>query len=150
MGPVLMDVPADPQVLFLVRCIVARLAEKASLEEDRRSRLIQAVDEACTNIIRHGYGGPSENRISMRFILTMDALEIEIRDFAPFPDPEALRPRDLGEMRPGGLGLHFILAGADEVKYEVPEDGKGCLLRLSVRRPPMEVSDEDKDRRTGP
>jgi|YNPNPStandDraft_1061719.scaffolds.fasta_scaffold10411_2 anti-sigma regulatory factor (Ser/Thr protein kinase) len=149
-GPVLLDIPADPHVLFLVRAVVERLAKKAGLEEDRINRLVQAVDEACTNIIRHGYGGPSHERISMRLLWSGETLEVQIRDFAPFPDPEALRPRDLGEVRPGGLGLHFILAGADEVKYEVPEDGRGCLLRLIVRSSPREVHDEDQDGRDSP
>ncbi len=129
-GPVVMEIPGDPAALFLVRCLVERLGRQLGFPEERVMRLTQAVDEACSNVIRHGYGGKSQERISLCFSFSGERLEVQIRDFAPPPDPSKLTPRDLGELRPGGLGLHLIRAGADEVHYEEVPGGKGCLLRL--------------------
>lgn len=135
-GPVMMEIPGDPAALFLVRCMVERLARQLGFSEHRVTRLTQAVDEACSNVIRHGYGGRTQERILLRFLVSKERLEIQIRDFAPAPDPSQLKPRDLRELRPGGLGLHLIRAGADEVSYEPYEGGRGCLLRLILIRDP--------------
>lgn len=133
-GPVIMEIPGDPAALFLVRCLVERLAGELGFPQERVMRLTQAVDEACSNVIRHAYGGRSQERISLRFTFSGERLEVQVRDFAPAPDPSKLKPRDLGELRPGGLGLHLIRAGADEVYYEEVPGEKGCLLRLVLFR----------------
>lgn len=133
-GPVVMEIPGDPAALFLVRCVVERLARQLGFQEERVFRLTQAVDEACSNVIRHAYGGPSRERISICFTFSEQRLEVQVRDFAPAPDLSKLTPRDLKELRPGGLGLHLIRAGADEVHYEEVPGGRGCLLRLVLFR----------------
>lgn len=130
----LLEIPGDPAVLFLVRCLVERLARQLGFQEQRVMRLTQAVDEACSNVIKHAYGGRSRERISLRFSFSEQCLEVQIRDFAAAPDPSKLTPRDLGELRPGGLGLHLIRAGADEVHYEEVPGERGCLLRLVLFR----------------
>ncbi len=133
-GPVLMEIPGDPRALFLVRCLVERLTRHLGFPEERVIRLTQAVDEACSNVIRHAYGGRSQERISLKFSFCQERLEVQVRDFALPPEPSKLIPRDLGELRPGGLGLHLIRAGADEVHYEEVPGQKGCLLRLVLFR----------------
>jgi anti-sigma regulatory factor (Ser/Thr protein kinase) len=133
-GPVLVEIPADPGALFLVRCLVERLARQLGFLEERVIRLTQAVDEACSNVIRHAYGGRTQERILLSFLVSTQSLEVQVRDFASPPDPSKLTPRDLGEVRPGGLGLHLIRAGADEVHYESVPGQQGCLLRLVLFR----------------
>ncbi len=133
-GPILMEIPGDPAALFLVRSVVERLARQSGFSEQRVVRLTQAVDEACSNVIRHAYGGKSQERICLKFILSRERLEVHVRDFAWAPDLSKLVPRDLGEVRPGGLGLHLIRAGADQIHYEVVPGQKGCLLRLVLFR----------------
>jgi anti-sigma regulatory factor (Ser/Thr protein kinase) len=88
-----------------------------------------AVDEACTNVIRHAYGLRTDERIRLRFQVWEDRAEIQVRDSGMPPEAGQWNPRDLEEVKPGGLGLHFIRGAMDEVHYEAPEDG-GCLLRL--------------------
>jgi anti-sigma regulatory factor (Ser/Thr protein kinase) len=136
-GPILMEVPSDPAAMFLVRCLVERLAQRLCFSEEEVVRMTLAVDEACTNVIRHAYGNRSDQRILLRFLVLQDRLEVQVKDYGASPDPEALRPRDLNEVRPGGLGLHFIRKAMDEVHYEVPGEG-GCVLRLIKYRKPRE------------
>lgn len=135
-GPVVIQIPGDPKALFLVRCVVERLANALGFSEQRVIRLVQAVDEACSNVIKHGYGGPTRKPLTVTFLVSRERLEIQIQDLAPAPDPQSLIPRDLRQLRPGGLGLHLIRAGADEVSYEPNEGGTGCLLRLVINRDP--------------
>ena len=90
-----------------------------------------AVDEACTNIITHGYAGMDPGSVILSVELDEDRVQMAITDFgqpfepseAPVPDVEAAL-----EDRPmGGFGLYFIYQVMDEVAYETTEDGN-CLM----------------------
>jgi anti-sigma regulatory factor (Ser/Thr protein kinase) len=136
-GPVIVEVPSDPAALFLVRCVVERLTERMGFAREHVGRITLAVDEACTNVIRHAYRQRPGQRIVVRLEVSEDRLEIRIRDFGTPADPREMAPRDLGEIRPGGLGTHFIRCAMDEVHYESPAGGGG-LLRLVKYREPRE------------
>jgi anti-sigma regulatory factor (Ser/Thr protein kinase) len=117
---------------------VERLAKRMGYEETIVSQMILAVDEACTNVIRHAYGNSPDQRIVLTFHVKEDRLEIHVRDFGTPPDPERLRPRDLRELRPGGLGLHFIRKSMDEVHFEEARGGGGLLRLIKYRSPQTE------------
>ncbi len=128
-GPVVLEIPSDPASLFIARCLVERLTERLEFSRTEVERMVLAVDEACSNIIRHAYGNRKEERILLTFLVHPSHIEIRIRDFAPASDPREFKSRDLAELRPGGLGIHFIKSAMDEVAYECPEGG-GMLLRM--------------------
>ena len=96
------------------------------------------MGEACANVIRHAYEGRDTERIVLTFTIVPEGLEIRVRDFGPVSDPQTFKPRDLSEIRPGGLGLHFIRSAMDEIGYETPEGG-GMLLRMTKYRPREEA-----------
>ena len=98
-----------------------------------RDRLVLAVDEACTNVIRHAYGGECTRRIALHVARERDMLAFELRDQAPAVDPACLKPRDLSECRPGGLGLPFIDATMDDWTLEPAAEGQGNILRMHKR-----------------
>lgn len=129
-GPVRLDVPTDPACFFLVRCLVEKLALQLDFSREEVQRMVLAVDEACSNIVRHAYKNHRDQRFELTFSASADRLEIEIRDFASPTDPSTFTMRDPREVRPGGLGIHFIRSAMDEVRYEIPEGGGGMLLRL--------------------
>lgn len=129
-GPIVIDIPADPASLFLVRCLVEKLAQRMELSPEDAQGIILAVNEACTNIVRHVYGDRHEQRILLMFIVEVGRLEIHIRDFGPSADPETFASRDLKDVRPGGLGMHFIRGAMDEVHYETLAAHGGTLLKL--------------------
>ena len=45
------------------------------------------------------------------------------------PIPATFKGRDLDQIRPGGLGLHFIRSAVDRVEYDTPPGG-GMLLKM--------------------
>jgi len=139
-GPITLDIPTDPAALFLVRFLVERLTQRLEFPQDQVDRMVLAVDEACTNIIRHAYGSSLNERIILTFIVEPDQVEFRIRDFGLQANPENFKPRDLAEVQPGGLGLHFIRSAMDQVRYETPPDG-GTLLTMLKFRNRKEVSD---------
>jgi anti-sigma regulatory factor (Ser/Thr protein kinase) len=115
--------------MFIVRALVGKISERIGFEALETDRLILAVDEACTNVIRHAYGNSGDGRIVITFTLNLDNFEIMIRDFGKGADPATFKGRDLNQIRPGGLGLHFIKSAVDRVEYGTPPGG-GMLLKM--------------------
>jgi anti-sigma regulatory factor (Ser/Thr protein kinase) len=128
-GPVILDIPADPPAMFIVRALVDEISARIGFEAEETDKLVLAVDEACTNVIRYAYGDSGDGRIVITFSIGPDCFEIVIRDFGNSADPETFRGRDLNEIRPGGLGIHFMKSAVDKIEYHTPPGG-GTLLRM--------------------
>jgi serine/threonine-protein kinase RsbW len=92
-----------------------------------------AVDEACTNIISHGYEGMNPGSIILSLRLEPRRVVVQITDFGhPFEPYEPERPdiaasledgSSLGRETAGGFGLFFIYQTMDEIGYWTAEDG---------------------------
>jgi CheY-like chemotaxis protein/anti-sigma regulatory factor (Ser/Thr protein kinase) len=95
-----------------------------------------AVEEACTNIIEHGYPNDAPGPIRLSVEADAGQITITISDDAPVFDPAGAPPPDLSsdwQERPiGGLGWHFIRSMMDEVRY-VPGPRGGNILTLIKR-----------------
>jgi sigma-B regulation protein RsbU (phosphoserine phosphatase) len=114
------------------RVCAKRSMRRASVPE-LRDRLVLAVDEACTNVIRHAYCGNCDDTITLRLTRERDMLGFELRDEAPAVDPEKITTRDSATAVPGGLGVPFIRALMDDWQLEPGTDGKGNVLRMRKR-----------------
>ena len=92
-------------------------------EEDCRA-ITLAVDEAISNIIRHAYGGKLGGAIEIRLNQLYatnggkPGLEIVLLDRGAEPKPGALKGLPPGELRSGGLGLHFMRQSMDTVVHK--------------------------------
>jgi len=125
--------PACPDRLKLVRSLVLEAARMSGLCDASSRDLVIAVDEACQNVIRHAYCGDPEGKIILEFARTADSVVLKLRDFAPSADVEKIKPRDLDDIRPGGLGTHFIFKLMDEATFAPPLEGDGNLLKMVKR-----------------
>ncbi|MGE4062412.1 MAG: SpoIIE family protein phosphatase [Rhodospirillaceae bacterium] len=129
-------VPARPDRLKLIRAATEQAAHFVDAPEAWTFDLKMAVDEACQNIIRHAYKNrPDAGDIVLDFVRRGGVLEVDIMDFADPVDPDSIRPRDLSEVRPGGLGVHLIKSVCDEAKFLPPPPGVGNLFKLTKRLP---------------
>ncbi len=128
-------IDANPAYLCVTRSVVRNFGELVGLSTEDVDAVTLALEEAMTNVIRHGYGGPCGRPIIVRFRRLNageadgDGLEIVVRDYGRQVDPNTIRSRDLDEVRPGGLGVHIIKSIMDEVEYSCPDDG-GMELRM--------------------
>ena len=99
-----------------------------------------AVDEALTNVIRHGYASEPGHRILLRMSVIADAqrgdgLEVVIRDYGKQVDPAAIHGRALDDYRPGGLGVHIMRGMMDAVEYSrAPGGGMQLVMQKYKRR----------------
>ena len=92
-----------------------------------------AVDEACSNLIVHGYKGRDPGLIGVSFAREADEIVITISDHAPpfHPDNAPVPKLDApaSERRPGGLGWHMIKRLVDRLEYESDAE-KGNRLKM--------------------
>ena len=98
-----------------------------------------AADEACTNIISHGYADMDPGSIILDLEVAPNQLRVTLTDFghsfepssAPIPDVDApIEERELG-----GFGLFFIQESVDKMDYQVTEDGNKMILTKFLTNP---------------
>ncbi len=118
---------AELESLQVFRGFITECCARYGIPNDVVLDLKLAVDEACTNIIEHGYKGMDPGSIILSFRIEPDRILVQITDFghvfepveAPKPDVEAaLEDRELG-----GLGLYLIYQTMDNIDYQSSEDG---------------------------
>ena len=130
-----LEILSRPELLAPVRAMVISFAERFGFDEIESGHLALAVDEALTNVIRHGYEGDSGGRIWIAIGLVESdppRLRIEIEDEGRQVDPETIVSRDLDQVRPGGLGVHFMRQIMDTCIFE-PRQSGGMRLVLERR-----------------
>ena len=129
--------PSDPRYLRFVRELAGEAAELAGFPSEDRDRIELAVVEGFTNVIRHGYGGRTDQRIELRLAVPASrrSLRIEMEDWGTWVDPSRMVSRPLDQVRPGGLGVHLMKATMDVVEYRRNTHG-GTTLVLEKRRDP--------------
>jgi sigma-B regulation protein RsbU (phosphoserine phosphatase) len=125
--------PARAVELKGVRNAIREAVEGCGCSAKSTADIVLATDEACQNIIRHAYRGDSDNVIEIEVEHRDDGLVFSLTDHAPTIDPSQVKPRDLEDIRPGGLGTYFIRRVMDQVEFLKPASGRGNLLRM-VRR----------------
>lgn len=126
--------PADPSRLKFMRPALEAAARACQFADDEIQDLVLAAGEAIENIMIHAYGGQAKGEITLAVHRLPDGIMLRLRDFAPRVDTGKIEPRPLDEVRPGGLGTHFIRAIMDDASFIPLPDGEGNLLELVKRR----------------
>jgi anti-sigma regulatory factor (Ser/Thr protein kinase) len=140
-------VPAEPvgelrcearlENLERIRNFVEDGCRRAGGDDPSCFALKLAVDEACTNIIQHGYRGRGAGDVRLTFANDAEKMTVTIQDHAPpfAPDNIPLPDRAPGWERraASGLGWHFIQSTMDSVEYR-PDARRGNRLTLVKRK----------------
>ena len=124
---------ADPKRLKMVREQVQQATSQLAMTKKHVSDLIIAVNEACMNIMEHAYKGDRSGEIILEINNNGDVIEVVLTDFAAPIDFDLIQPRDLDDLRPGGLGTFFIQETMDECAYDHLQDQGGNVLRMTKR-----------------
>ena len=131
--PLRITFPGEALQMAEVRARARNFLLTSQFDEENTARLVMALDEACTNILRHVYCGQLKPvRLEMRWM--RDRLRCTLRDYGQPCDPQTIRGRKWDDIRPGGLGLRIIEEVFDRVEY-APQ-ARGTRLTLEKLLPP--------------
>jgi anti-sigma regulatory factor (Ser/Thr protein kinase) len=145
-----LELQSNPEALCLVRATVERAAEVLRFQDAETRAIVRSVDEALANVMRHAYGGRPGLPIEMSCRRVehggqkadQGGIEILLTDKGVPVKPAELKSRPLDEIRPGGLGLHFIRQSMDEVEFS-RKKGKNILRMVKYLLPtPQSASSE--------
>jgi sigma-B regulation protein RsbU (phosphoserine phosphatase) len=124
---------ASTDMLASVRNAVRAAALEAGASEDCAEETVLAINEACMNIIQHGYRFAAGNVFRVEMSVSDATLEILLCDNGAPVCEENLQPRALDDVRPGGLGVHFIRELTDTMAYLQPSDAWRNRLQITKR-----------------
>ena len=100
-----------------------------------------AVDEACSNIVEHAYGGEGRGDIECTCRVNDEGLTVILQDCGrPFdpslvPEPNASPNLDDETCTGGGLGLYFMRQLMDEVRFEFTPDSGNVVTMVKRKEP---------------
>lgn len=123
---------SDTCHLAEVRTSVRAFLSESGFEECATELMVLALDEACTNVIRHAYCG-EQKPVRLEMTRLDKRVRFVLRDYGKTCDPKKIKSRALEDIRPGGLGVHIIKQAFDSVAY-LPQP-KGTRLVLEKNRP---------------
>lgn len=143
-----MELRSSPGSLCVVRAAAAQLTAGLGFPEPECRAVVLALDEALANVIRHAYAGRPDRPIEVTFrrirapwrAASRPALEIVLVDRGRKIDRAKLRGRALEDVRPGGLGLHFIRENMDAVEFR-RRAGRNRLRLIRFLRIPRPARD---------
>ena len=130
--PIKLTIPSEPKYLCLVRGVLKDYLASLQVSERISAKVALCVNEACSNVIKYGYEGKVDCPIEISFLCEDDNFNVKIRDYGKTCDVSKIKPRSLDEIKPGGLGTHFINQIMDSVEYSSNFE-KGTLLSMSKK-----------------
>lgn len=111
-------IPSHPKYLSVVRSVTSKIGDIYGLNETMVNDLKLAIDEACTNIIKHAYKGDMTKRIILKYTVKQGEFIVILEDSGIKADINKLKGRNLDDIKPGGLGIHFIKRVFDIFKLD--------------------------------
>ena len=119
--------------LTTVREFISSAVEEINTPQDIAGDIVLAVDEACTNIIKHAYKFYPDGDINIKLRYSEQKITVKITDHGSPFSPEAVPTPDLQkyfeEKRVGGLGMYLMKSLMDDVRYKsVPGKYNQVLL----------------------
>ena len=133
-----LKVKSKTENLSLIRDFISSSAAEAGVAPDVVENIILAVDEACTNIIKHAYKSFPDGELIIKTKSTLSRFVISITDFGNTFEPDTIPEPDLQkyyrQKRVGGLGMYLMKTLMDDVKYvSVPGKHNEVLLSKNIK-----------------
>ncbi len=126
-----LEIPADENNLSEVRDFIADVCLKAGFSKRETNNTKLAMDEACTNIIKHAY---RDEIGTIRIDVQAEPGKVEINifdrgkpfDWSGVKDPDLQRYVEIGKK--GGLGIYLMNRLMDDLDYQASESGNRLYM----------------------
>ncbi len=116
-----LTIPSDLSALVSTRTFVESSIASCGFPDTVVQQIVLAVDEACSNVIRHGYANTNDATLKLLIETTDKGVTISIIDSAKPFNPLQVQAPDMQEyfrtFQHGGLGVHLIRRIMDSIEY---------------------------------
>ena len=118
-----LTIESKTEHLIEVRDFIASAAREFGFSDEEVSKISLAIDEACTNIIKHAYGFDPTQQIGIIVRGGNGTFEVLITDHGRQFNPSSVPSPDMKEyltnFRRGGLGVYLMRSLMDKVEYSI-------------------------------
>jgi serine/threonine-protein kinase RsbW len=132
-----LTVPGIFSQLDVIREFVSSNALNFGFDAKTANSLALAVDETCTNLIRHAFKNNHDKDINISIEFSGNDFIITIRDRAESFNintaPEVNLKEYLKKMKSGGLGIQIIKMVIDDIKY-IPKKSANSNNTLILKK----------------
>ncbi|MCK4537438.1 MAG: anti-sigma factor antagonist [Candidatus Krumholzibacteria bacterium] len=129
-----LEIPADENNLSEVRDFIADICMRAGFTKRETNNTKLAMDEACTNIIKHAYKD-IDGDIKIEVFAEPGRVDINVFDrgkafeWSDIKDPDLERYVEIGKK--GGLGIYLMNRLMDDLDYKSSEQGNRLFMSKS-------------------
>ena len=92
------------------------------------------MTEAASNVMRHAYGGRTDQRIQLDADVFPDRVVLRLHHLGETFDPDAVNAPAFDGTQEGGFGMFIIERSVDEVRYHRDERGRNCISMVKNRK----------------
>lgn len=136
---IVVQTPGEMSYLHRIRDFITGIAVESGIDEQDILNIELAVDEACANVIEHGYESDSPNKsLTIQMEIDKQKLVLKIIDQGKSFDPRLKSPPDIKKLitmkRDGGLGISLIKQTMDEIDYRRTPEGRNELILTKYLR----------------
>jgi serine/threonine-protein kinase RsbW len=118
-----LTISSKTEQLLDVRKFISDAAKGFGFSDDEINNIVLAVDEACTNIIKHAYNYSGDHTIFVVVKMNQPEFEILIADKGKQFNPNSVvmpdMQRYLQQYKKGGLGMYLMKKLMDKVEYRI-------------------------------
>lgn len=133
-----LQLPSQSNNLALIRELVSKVASQVGFDTDEASKIELAVDEACTNVIKHAYSNNANEMIDVLIKIDNRKLIIIVSDKGKGFNPDKVQVPDLNDFiksgRTGGLGICLIKTLMDKVDFSMKPGLKNQVKMIKYLR----------------
>ena len=113
------EFPVNSSSLKEVRNFAREVLSKDNTFKTTSDDVVLALAEAAQNIVKHAYNGqPTGDTMRVEISFRDNQLKIDLYDKGKPAIPQNIQPRQIDDIKPGGLGTFFIGQIMDEVVFK--------------------------------
>ncbi|HQT90632.1 MAG TPA: ATP-binding protein [Candidatus Kryptobacter bacterium] len=120
-----------------VREFVDECAVRFGFGDKEVSEITLAVDEACTNVIKHAYKGNPDAEFEVRILASGTEFQVVVRDWGASFKPEEVPLPNIKDKvkkhKAGGLGIFLMRKLMDTVEYRGKDASNEVRLVRNLR-----------------
>ncbi len=127
-------IQSSTDYLSQVRDFTKSMASDSGFSDDAVGKIVLAVDEACTNIIKHAYRYSPDGKILISVNFYNNKLTITLTDSGSHFNASKIPEPDIAEYakqrKIGGLGMFLMKKLMDEVDYNNLKDDRNQVVMV--------------------